>query len=111
MTQSAVAAAAGKAAPVQGNGAAAPSGITAEAWAAMTPEVRAQVSAAISSARPMGKITLRVSTKGALSLYGLGRWPVTLYASQWRAVLAQATAIEAYLRENAGKLSSEKPSN
>jgi hypothetical protein len=35
------------------------------------------------AAQPAKKITLKVSEKGGLSLYGLGRFPVTLYRSQW----------------------------
>lgn len=35
-----------------------------------------------------GKITVKVARSGAVSLYGLGRWPVTLYAEQWERVLA-----------------------
>ena len=30
-----------------------------------------------------GHLTYKVSPKGALSVYGMGRWPVTLYAEQW----------------------------
>jgi len=40
------------------------------------------------------KITLKVSEKGALSLYGLGRFPVSLYRSQWQSLLANVKAIE-----------------
>lgn len=88
-----------------------PSGITPEVWASMTPEARAAVSVALQNNRPVGKLTLRVSAKGAVSVYGLGRWPVTLYASQWRALLAKASEITAFMAENAGKLSAEKPGN
>lgn len=41
--------------------------------------------AALQSA-PIGKLTLKVSKRGAISLYGLGRMPITLYASQWEAL-------------------------
>jgi hypothetical protein len=48
----------------------------------------------------------KVSAKGALSLYGLGRFPVTLYASQWRKVVAKVKSgeVEAQLEANKGKL-------
>ena len=36
-------------------------------------------------------ISLKVSEKGGLSLYGMGRFPVTLYKEQWRKILAMAT--------------------
>ena len=47
---------------------------------------------------------LKVSDKGAVSLYGLGRFPVTLYAEQWEAVLDMTPDIRAFLADNAGKL-------
>ena len=42
-------------------------------------------------AAPAKKISLKVSEKGGLSLYGLGRFPVTLYRSQWERLLAPDT--------------------
>ena len=42
-------------------------------------------------------LTMRVGVKGGVSVYGLGRFPVTLYASQWDALLAQADAIKAFI--------------
>jgi hypothetical protein len=42
-------------------------------------------------AQPAKKITLKVSEKGGLSLYGLGRFPVTLYRSQWERLLTPDT--------------------
>jgi hypothetical protein len=53
-------------------------------------------------------ITLKVSEKGALSVYGLGRFPVTLYKEQWRRVLAMAAEIEAYIQENDSKLKTKE---
>jgi hypothetical protein len=49
----------------------------------------------------------KVSAKGALSRYGLGRFPVTLYASQWRKIIAdvQSGELQAQLEKNADKLS------
>jgi hypothetical protein len=43
---------------------------------------------------------LKVSEKGAVSLYGIGRFPVTLYKEQWLKVLGMASEIEAYIRDN-----------
>jgi hypothetical protein len=54
------------------------------------------------------RITLKVSAKGAMSLYGLGRWPVTLYKSQWQALLGQTKAIEEFMATNAALLA-DKP--
>jgi hypothetical protein len=45
-------------------------------------------------------ISVKVSAKGALSVYGLGRFPVTLYASQWRALMANASKITDALTAN-----------
>lgn len=52
------------------------------------------------------KITCKVSDKGALSVYGLGRFPVTLYRSQWERLLAPDTAqsIGAFIEANAALL-------
>ena len=51
-----------------------------------------------------GGLTLKVSEKGGVSLYGMGRFPVTLYKEQWLRVLASAPEIEAFIRENESKL-------
>lgn len=53
------------------------------------------------------RITLKVSSKGALSVYGLGRWPVTLYAEQWARLLGEHDRIREFLREHAQKLSTK----
>jgi hypothetical protein len=55
--------------------------------------------------KPERKITLKVSTKGAVSLYGLGRFPVTLYGAQWEKVLAMGPEIRAFIAANAATLS------
>lgn len=46
------------------------------------------------------KISMKVSEKGALSVYGLGRFPVTLYKEQWRRVLAISGEIETFIEAN-----------
>ena len=43
--------------------------------------------------KPTGKLYCKVSQKGALSLYGLQRMPVTLYAAQWERLLSLAPEI------------------
>ena len=45
-------------------------------------------------------LSLKVSEKGALSLYGIGRFPVTLYKEQWGKILGMASEIEAFIRDN-----------
>jgi hypothetical protein len=47
---------------------------------------------------------LKVSEKGAVSVYGLGRFPVTLYKEQWHKLLDQADDIRAFIKENDSKL-------
>lgn len=49
-------------------------------------------------------ITLKVSEKGGVSVYGLGRFPVTLYKEQWTKLLDMADEIRAFIRENDGAL-------
>jgi len=50
------------------------------------------------------KLTLKVSSKGALSVYGMGRWPVTLYKTQWQRLLSESAAIEAFITSHASEL-------
>jgi len=45
-------------------------------------------------------VSLRVSEKGALSVYGLGRFPVTLYREQWEKLLNMAEEIRRFIQEN-----------
>lgn len=59
--------------------------------------------AALKKAKAGGMI--RVSQKGAVSVYGLGRWPVTLYASQWDKLFSQVDSIQAFIKANKKALS------
>jgi hypothetical protein len=43
---------------------------------------------------------MKVSEKGAVSVYGLGRFPVTLYREQWEKLLAMADPIKAFIAKN-----------
>ena len=49
-------------------------------------------------------ITWKVSEKGALSVYGLGRFPVTLYKSQWQQIFDKVEEIKEFMEENKSKL-------
>ena len=49
-------------------------------------------------------VSMKVSEKGALSVYGMGRFPVTLYKEQWLRILNHAAEIEAFIQENDSKL-------
>ena len=50
------------------------------------------------------KLEFRVAEKGGVSVYGLGRFPVTLYYEQWRRLLEVAPELQAFMEENKGKL-------
>jgi hypothetical protein len=60
----------------------------------------------LKAAKASGKrpISLKVSEKGGLSIYGLGRFPVTLYKEQWAALLDIADDIRTFMRENDSRL-------
>jgi hypothetical protein len=49
-------------------------------------------------------VSMKVSEKGAVSVYGLGRFPVTLYQEQWTKLLALADEIKTFIEENKSKL-------
>jgi hypothetical protein len=51
-----------------------------------------------------GQMSLKVSEKGGLSVYGLGRFPVTLYREQWEKLLAMADEIRKFIAANDGAL-------
>ena len=47
-----------------------------------------------------GQMSLKVSEKGALSVYGMGRFPVTLYREQWEKLLAMSDQIRQFIQDN-----------
>ena len=47
-----------------------------------------------------GQLSLKVSEKGALSVYGMGRFPVTLYREQWEKLLSMADQIRDFIAQN-----------
>ena len=49
-------------------------------------------------------VSLKVSEKGGLSVYGLGRFPVTLYKEQWTKLLDMSEQIRAFLKEHDAEL-------
>lgn len=49
-------------------------------------------------------VSLKVSEKGGVSVYGLGRFPVTLYKEQWTKLLSMADEIREFIKENEPKL-------
>ncbi len=49
-------------------------------------------------------LSLKVSEKGAVSVYGMGKFPVTLYMEQWLKLLDMAEDIRAFISENESRL-------
>lgn len=50
--------------------------------------------------KPRGQVSMKVSEKGALSVYGMGRFPVTLYREQWEKLLGMKDVILQFIQEN-----------
>jgi hypothetical protein len=69
-------------------------------------ELKAQLAAAQDQlkTRKRGSIDFKVSEKGAVSVYGLGRFPVTLYYEQWVRLLDNVDDLKQFLEENKGSL-------
>ena len=55
-----------------------------------------------------GSLSMKVSEKGALSIYGMGRFPVTLYKEQWLKLLGIADQIKKFIEENNSRLKTKE---
>jgi hypothetical protein len=55
-------------------------------------------------------VSLKVSEKGGVSVYGLGRFPVTLYKEQWTKLLAMADEIRGFIKEHDAELKAKPES-
>jgi hypothetical protein len=64
--------------------------------------------AALKSKPKAGTLSMKVSEKGALSIYGMGRFPVTLYKEQWLKLLGVADEIKKFIAENDGRLKTKE---
>ena len=53
-------------------------------------------------------VTMKVSEKGALSIYGMGRFPVTLYKEQWLKLMEMSDDIRAFIVANEGQLKTKE---
>jgi hypothetical protein len=51
-----------------------------------------------------GSVSFKVSEKGGVSAYGLGRFPVTLYLEQWDALLSRASELREFIDANRSRL-------
>jgi hypothetical protein len=59
--------------------------------------------------KTVGKgVSLKISEKGGVSVYGLGRFPVTLYKEQWAKLLEMADEIRAFIRDNEASLKAKE---
>jgi len=67
----------------------------------------AALQAKLAIANKPRKLTLKVSDKGAVSVYGMGRFPVTLYSGQWQRLLSAGDEITAFIEANAGLLATK----
>jgi len=53
-------------------------------------------------------VSLKVSEKGGVSVYGLGRFPVTLYKEQWTRLLDMSDDIRSFIKENEARLKAKE---
>jgi hypothetical protein len=60
------------------------------------------------SGQGQSRLAMKVSEKGALSVYGMGRFPVTLYKEQWLRLLTMADDIKAFIEANQAQLKSKE---
>jgi hypothetical protein len=67
-------------------------------------ELKAKLAAMEAKQQERGSMSFKVSDKGGISVYGLGRFPVTLYYEQWIRLLEKADELRQFLEENKSKL-------
>ena len=60
-------------------------------------------------ARSTKSVSIKVSEKGGVSVYGLGRFPVTLYKEQWTKLLDMAGDIRSFITEHDAELKAKEP--
>ena len=64
--------------------------------------------AALKKAPKPGSFSLKVSEKGGLSVYGMGRFPVTLYKEQWLKILEMADTLRNFIKDNDAQLKAKE---
>jgi hypothetical protein len=64
----------------------------------------AELEKQVETKKRSGSMEFRVSEKGGVSVYGLGRFPVTLYYEQWTRLLDAAETLREFLEENKSRL-------
>lgn len=65
------------------------------------------VQAQLAIANKPRKLTLKVSEKGAVSVYGMGKFPVTLYSGQWERLLGASDEITRFIEANRSMLATK----
>ena len=68
----------------------------------------AELEKQVETKKRSGSMEFRVSEKGGVSVYGLGRFPVTLYKEQWSKLLDMAEDIRRFIRDNESKLKAKE---
>ena len=59
------------------------------------------------AAKPATKLTYKVGEKGNVCVYGLGRFPTSLYASQWERIIADIDGLKAFIEANRPRLATK----
>jgi hypothetical protein len=78
--------------------------MTNEELQAQIAELQAQNDALKAEKAKRQTVSCKVGNKGGVSVYGLGRFPVTLYASQWERLMAASDNIKAFIEEHRSEL-------
>lgn len=71
-------------------------------------KLRAENEALKNKKASSGTLSMKVSEKGALSVYGMGRFPVTLYKEQWLKLLGIADELKKFIAENDSRLKTKE---
>lgn len=79
-----------------------------ESMAAELARLRAENEKLKSDKTKKGQISFKVSPKGGLSVYGMGRFPVTLYKEQWEKLLERKEDILEFIRDNENELKTKE---
>jgi hypothetical protein len=72
-------------------------------------ELKARLAELERDARKSGNLQFKVGEKGGVSVYGLGRFPVTLYYEQWIRLLDASNDLRSFLEENKSRLKLKQP--
>ena len=79
-----------------------------DAHSAEVEKLKAEIEALKQSTKRTGAVSLKVSEKGAVSVYGLGRFPVTLYKEQWEKLLGLGEEIKTFIHANKERLKTKE---